>query len=63
MEKKDIDQLAIRDELILGLQRENAAQAKVIKLQTEMIHTMQQYCDELQKVLDDFTNIDPDPEG
>lgn len=63
MEKKDIDQLAIRDELILGLQRENVAQAKVIKLQTEMIHTMQQYCDELQKVLDDFTNIDPDPEG
>lgn len=40
MEKKDIDQLAIRDELILGLQRENAAQAKVIKLQAEMIHTM-----------------------
>lgn len=63
MEKKDIDQFAIRDELILGLQRENAAQAKVIKLQAEMIHTMQQYCDELQKVLDDFTNIDPGPEG
>lgn len=63
MEKKDIDQLAIRDELILGLQRENAAQAKVIRLQADMIHTMQQYCDELQKVLDDFTNIDQDPEG
>lgn len=62
MENKDTDQLAIRDELILGLQRENAAQAKVIKLQAELIHTMQQYCDELQKVLDGLTNIDLDTE-
>lgn len=63
MKNKDTDQLALRDELILGLQRENAAQAKVIKIQSEMIHTMQQYCDELQKVLEEFTDIDPDPEG
>ncbi len=63
MKNKGTDQLAIRDELILGLQRENAAQAKVIKIQAEMIHTMQQYCDELQKVLDDLTNVDLDPEG
>lgn len=47
MKNKDTDQLALRDELILGLQRENAAQAKVIRIQSEMIRTMQQYCDEL----------------
>lgn len=41
MKNKDTDQLAFRDKLILGLQRENAAQAKVIKIQSEMIHTMQ----------------------
>lgn len=60
MKNKDTDQLALCDELILGLQRENAAQAKVIRIQSEMIRTMQQYCDELQKVLEEFTGIDPD---
>lgn len=60
MKNKDTDQLALRDELILGLQRENAAQAKVIRIQSEMIRTMQQYCDERQKVLEEFTDIDPD---
>lgn len=60
MKNKDTDQLALCDELILGLQRENAAQAKVIRIQSEMIRTMQQYCDEFQKVLEEFTDIDPD---
>ena len=63
MKNKNTDQLVLRDELILGLQRENTAQAKVIKIQSEMIRTMQQYCDEFQKVLEEFTDIDPDSEG
>ena len=63
MKNKNTDQLVLRDELILGLQRENTAQAKVIKIQSEMIRTMQQYCDELQQVLEEFTDIDPDSEG
>jgi len=48
----------IRDELILGLQRENKAQARMIKIQAEMIKTLQQCYDEIQDVLAEFTELD-----
>ena len=63
MDYKDTDRLAACNELILGLQRENAAQAEVIKIQAEMIRTTQQYCDELQKVLEELTNVNSDLKG
>ncbi len=48
----------VRDELILGLQRENKAQARMIKIQAEMIKTLQQCYDEIQDVLAEFTELE-----
>ena len=48
----------IRDELILGLQRENKAQARMIKIQAAMIKTLQQCYDEIQDVLAEFTELE-----
>lgn len=58
MNPSDDKKLDVRDELILGLQRENKAQARMIKIQAEMIKTLQQCYDEIQDVLAEFTELE-----
>lgn len=57
MEKSKKEELDVRDELIQGLQRENAAQAKIIKVQEKLIKTTQEGYEELQQILKELTEI------
>lgn len=57
MQNKNEDPTDVRDELIRGLQRENAAQAKIIKIQEKLIKTTQEGYEELQEILKELTEI------
>ena len=57
MSVNDKTKLEAYEELIAGLQRENKIQNQLIEAQSTMIQTLEEHNAELEKIIDDLTNI------
>ena len=57
MSVNDKTKLEAYEELIAGLQRENKIQNQLIEAQYTMIQTLEEHNAELEKIIDDLTNI------